>query len=100
MTAGSPLTPRPCREGCGVQVFLARLMPQGTRWGAFELTDRDPSTQAAVGCRVLVGVQAWRPADLVEHFQTTREISEEQARELSGGYSWHRPHHHMGEGER
>lgn len=93
MTTGAPTTKRPCRDDCGTDVILARRQPEG-RWAAFEATDRPPSTQEAIGCWVLVGEQAWRPRDLVEHFQVTREISEERARELAGGHPWHRPHFH------
>lgn len=94
MTAGAPLTPRPCRdEGCEIRIVLARRQPRN-RWAAFEAADRPPGSDAAVGCWVLVGEQAWRPPDLTEHLHVTREISEEAARVLVAGYPWHRPHHH------
>lgn len=77
-------------------MFLAVRAPTPTgqppKWLPFEAADRDPSKAEAVNCRAVVGIQAWRPGDLVEHLMVTREISEEKARELAGGYPWHRPH--------
>ena len=75
MSKGSPLTPRPCRDDtCDVSVIVAARQPHG-RWAAFEAADRNPSTQAAADCWVLIGTQAWRPADLVEQLMVSREIS-------------------------
>lgn len=96
MTAGSRLLPRPCVHSCGSAVFTAMKAPtptgQAPKWIPFEAGDRNPAKDEAVRCWVIVGAQAWRPTDLVEHLMTTREISEEKARELAGGYPWHRPH--------
>lgn len=92
MTAGSPLTPRPCVHGCGTSVVLAQRVGRAGKWSPFEAEDRDPTRPEAVNSWVLVGVQAWQPRDLVEHLHVTQEITEEAARELARGYPWHRPH--------
>lgn len=91
MTQGAPVLPRPCRDDCGTNVLLARRQPGGG-WDVFEATDRNPTSIAAVGCWVLVGAQAWRPHELVEHIHVTQEISAESARDLVNGYPWHRLH--------
>lgn len=99
MTAGAPLTARPCRdEGCDVRVVLARRQPSGA-WAAFEATTTPPESIDAHDCWVLVGEQAWRREHLVEQFHTSREISEEAARGLVHDYPWHKPHHHRDEEE-
>lgn len=93
MTAGAALTPRPCRDGCGTRVVLVMRQPSG-RWGAFEAVTRNPHHLEAVGCWVLVGEQAWRPADLAEQFQTSRHLDGDTARDLVADYPHHRPHFH------
>jgi len=60
----------------------------------YEHTDREPFSATALGCHVLVAGVAWVPRDLIEHFMTTFEISEDRARQLVEGYPFHRPHHH------
>lgn len=91
--AGAPLTPRPCRDGCGIRVVLARRQP-ANRWGAFEEATRNPHHLEAVGSWVLVGEQAWRPPDLAEHYVTSRGLSDDAARDLVNEFPHHRPHHH------
>lgn len=76
-----------------MRVVLAVRQPAG-RWGAFEAEDRAPESMTAHDCWVLVGDQAWRPADLTEHFHTSLEISEAAAGDLVRDYPWHKPHHH------
>lgn len=95
-----PAEPRWCREtGCDMKVILARAPGRGGQsvWIALEAMDRHPESTEAVGCRVLVDGTAWRPQDLIEHFMTRWEISEEKARELVLDYPHHRPHHHATE---
>ena len=88
------LEPRVCRHpGCTVKVVLAQRVSTG-KWAAFQARDRAPWSLEAAGALVLVGTQAWAPADLVEHFHVTQEITEEAARNLVSGHSWHQPHHH------
>jgi hypothetical protein len=89
----SPLRPRWCDHGCGIEIILAFRVDAG-RWVPYEATDHDPTSAAASTCHVLVTDQAWRPADLIEHFQVRFEVTEDKARELAAGYPHHRPHFH------
>lgn len=96
-----PSDPRYCDRdpGCNTLVVVAILAPTPTgqerRWGAFEATDREPFTDRAVGCRVIVGGrQAWKPAELVEDYMVRHEITESAAREIVSGFPWHRSHIH------
>ena len=91
----SSLRPRWCREpGCDVRIILAT---RDGRWLPYEAAERDPGTQATAGSHVLVGAQAWRREDLIEHFMTQFEISREKAEALVIGYPHHRPHFHITE---
>lgn len=96
-----PSDPRYCdrADGCNTLVVVAILAPtpadQERRWGAFEATDREPFTDRAVDCRVIVGGrQAWKPAELVEDYMVRHEITESAAREIVSGFPWHRAHIH------
>lgn len=93
--------PRYCDRDpdCAVQIKLAILAPtppgQEPRWAALEARDREPFSNEAVGCRVLVADrQAWRPQDLIEDYRVRHELSEEAAREIVSGFPFHRIHHH------
>ena len=48
---------------------------------------------------VLLGTQAWRRVDLLEHYLVSREVSEEKARELVDTYPHHLLHTHHQEEE-
>lgn len=96
----APSHPRYCDRdpNCAVQVILAILAPtpegQDPKWAAFEARDLAPFSIEAAGSRVLVGRQAWKPADLIEDYHVRLEITEAAARELISGFPWHRHHHH------
>lgn len=84
---------------CTTLVIVAILAPtpagQERRWAAFEARDREPNSAGSVGCRVIVGRQAWRPADLVEDYtQRHPTATDEEARNFVAGYPWHRIHIH------
>lgn len=86
-------------QDCGIEIRFAILAPtpagQDPKWAAFEAQDRAPFSDAAVGCRVLVAdKQAWRPQDLVEDYRMRLEITEDSAREIVGGFPFHRVHAH------
>lgn len=91
----SPLTPRWCdQQGCSTRIILALRADTG-RWVPYEAEDRTPGSLMAAGCHVLVGAQAWKPSDLVEHFRAQFEITRERAEALVVGYPHHRPHFHL-----
>lgn len=89
-----PDEPRLCRDGCGIKIILAQRA--GTsRWSAYEAADQPPFSQEALGCFVIVANQAWKPAELIEDFQTRGQgMSESQARDVVSGFPFRRPHHH------
>lgn len=85
--------PRECRvEGCQTLVVLARRAPVLASWKAFEYPEHPAWSRPDLW--VLVGDQAWKPLDLIEHWHVTREITEEAARGLVGDYPFHLPHSH------
>ena len=91
-----PLDRRPCNSGCGMDVIIAKRMPLYAGgpavWRALnadEVTDDRRSF-----AYVLVGTQAWRRVDLVEHWHVSQEISEEAARLLVDDYPHHLLHTH------
>jgi hypothetical protein len=89
------MQPRWCNhEGCATRIILA-LRADTRRWVPYEATEREPGSLAAAGAHVLVGNQAWTPADLREHFRVQFEISREKAEALVIGYPHHRPHFHL-----
>lgn len=80
-------------KGCDTRLIFARRA--GTdRHVPLEADDRVPFSQEALGCLVYVAGEAWKPGDLIEHFQTRFEVSENSARALVSGYAFHRPHYH------
>lgn len=87
---------RPCKDtGCDVKIMWATRA--GTdRWVPLEVTDQEPFSVNATGCLVVVGSEAWRPADLMEHFLVRLEgaATEEHLRDLASGYPWRRIHVH------
>lgn len=91
-----PLDRRPCRDNCGQDVILAQRIPTG-KWRALDAT---PVTDDRMSfAMVLVGSQAWRRGDLLEHYVVSREISEDKARELVDTYPHHLLHVHDDESE-
>ena len=90
----SLLRPRWCNhDGCDVRIILALRADTG-KCVPYEAADQSPDAVAAGGCHVLVGTQAWRRADLIEHFQVTFQITTDRAEALVVGYPHHRPHFH------
>lgn len=88
------MSPRRCdRPGCDEPITWASR-PRGGPRLPYEAEDRVPFSDAATGAHVVVAGKAWIPGDLIEHFRTAFEISEDRARELVEGYPWHRPHVH------
>lgn len=87
---------RPCKDpGCDVKIVWAKRA--GTdRWLPLEVADQEPFSVAAVGCVVVVGNVAWKPADLMEHFRVRSEgkATEDHLRDLAAGYPWRRIHLH------
>lgn len=90
-----PLDRRPC-DTCGEPIFFAQRIPSD-QWRAFT------ATPAGVNHRpfayVVIGVQAWRRVDLLEHYLITRQVTEEKARELIDTYPHHLLHTHDREDE-
>lgn len=97
---GAPLRVQWCNQGdgCATRVIVA-LRADTSRWVSYEAEERDPASQASVGCHVLVGRQAWKPAALAEHFRVQFEISEDAAEALVKDYPHHRPHIHLADGD-
>ena len=94
----SPTTPRPCRdEECGFPVIVAQRVAAAGKltWRVFDATPVTDDRRSFA--HVLVGTQAWRRVDLIEHWHVTREISEEQARDLVDDYPHHLLHIHAGD---
>lgn len=89
MTVDRSPRPRTCNV-CGQDIVFATRADTGRRV-PYEAADRPPES---AGCHVLVGDQAWRIPDLVEHFQVRYETTEAAARKLVEGYPHHRPHFH------
>ncbi|WP_372733583.1 hypothetical protein [Nocardioides sp.] len=78
---------------CDTKIIFAKRV--GTdRYVPLEAQDRRPFADESAGCLVYLASEAWKPADLIEHFQTRFEVSEDSARELVCGYPWHRIHLH------
>lgn len=81
--------------GCGESLIFARLA-EDTRQHIALLVEPVPaeSTAAAVA-RVVVGPQAWRPGDLLDHFRATfPSASDNRVRDLVATYEHHLPHSH------
>lgn len=83
-------TPITCRD-CPVRIIFAtrdgRRLP-------YEAETREPFTDAAFGCHVLIGDQAMTLREAIDHVQVRFEVSEAKARDLVAGYPAHRPHFH------
>lgn len=93
----SPMRPRRCNHpDCDTRIILA-VRADTRRWVPYEAAEREPGSLAAAGAHVLVGVQAWRRDDLIEHFRVQFESNREQAEALVVGYPHHRPHYHLTE---
>lgn len=90
-----PTTPRPCRdEDCdGLVIVAQRVAGNGKlTWRVFDAIPVTDDRRSFA--HVLVGTQAWRRVDLVEHWHVTREIPEDQARDLVDDYPHHLLHVH------
>lgn len=81
-----PLDLRPC-ESCGEDIFFALRAPIGNSWRPLDA--RPVTDDRKAFALVLIGHQAWRRVDLLEHYLITRQVDEEKARELVDTY----PHH-------
>lgn len=80
--------------GCDTKIIFARVAGTDRRI-PLEARDRETFSTDATGALVVVAGEAWKPRDLIEHFQTRLGgISEEKARDLVAGYPSHRPHGH------
>lgn len=85
---------KPCRaDGCDVRIVMA-FRTDIRRWAPFEATDVPAFSDQAGGALVLVHDQAWKPRELIEHWQAYHELSEPGARELVSHYPFHRLHYH------
>lgn len=90
-----PSEPRWCNQpGCQTKVILARRAGEEGKWVPLEAADQPAFSELSAGCLVVVDNVAWRPLDLIEHFQTRFEIAEDKARDLVRGYPFHRIHGH------
>lgn len=100
MAHDSPLRKRPCRDGCGADVFVARRMPTG-KWLAFEAAEIPESSDLrhVTGVYLLVGERAFTRRDFIENLHLHRELPEEAARRLADEYPHHKVHHHHREEE-
>lgn len=89
MTRGgkAPLT---CRE-CPTRIVFAS---RNGRRLPYEADAREPFTDRATGCHVVVGEQAMTLTEAIEHVRTRFEVSEAKARDTVAGYPAHRPHFH------
>lgn len=87
-----PLDVRPC-ETCGEDIFFALRAPIGGSWRALNAAPVTDDRKAFA--LVLIGHQAWRRVDLLEHYLVTREVTEEKARELADTYPHHLLHTHL-----
>ena len=85
-----PLDHRPC-DTCGESIFFA-FSPVSESWRALN-ADQVTDDRKAFAL-VLLGTQAWRRVDLLEHYLVSRQVSEEKARELVDGYPHHLLHTH------
>lgn len=93
-----PADRRPCTT-CGASIFFAqRVGRDGLSWRPF---NAEPSTTDGLRqvSHVLIGDQAWRRTDLIEHWHVRQEITEDAARALVDDYPHHLLHqHHTDEG--
>lgn len=87
------MRPRPCREGCGTDILLVhRAGGRRASWLVLEAADLNPDSLEAAYAFVVVGEQGWQLGDYIEHLRVYRGVSEDKARDLAGGYPWHRRH--------
>lgn len=95
MAYESPHAKRPCRDGCGTEVFLARKMPTG-KWLAFDADEipEGSDLRSVQGVCVLIGDTAWTRRDLLENYELVRELPPDRARRLADEYPHHKVHHH------
>lgn len=89
MARGSK-TPLTCRN-CPTRIVFAS---RNGRRVPYEAEAREPFSDAAAGCHVLIGEQAMTLSEAISHFQVRFEVSETKARDAVTGYPAHRPHFH------
>lgn len=88
----STARPKKCRQpDCDDQILIAFAVHL-TAW--IPLEARDVPAYSLPGALVLVNEKAWRPGDLIDEWQATRQLSEPAARALVGDYPFHQPHRH------
>ena len=85
-----PLDRRPC-DSCGESIFFA-FSPVFESWRA--LTAEPVTDDRRAFALVVVNTQAWRRVDLLEHYLITKQVGEENARELVDTYPHHLLHVH------
>lgn len=88
-----PLDPRPCDTCAGSIFFAQRVAGVGKLvWRAFDAAPVTDDRRAFA--HVLVGTQAWRRGDLLEHYLVSRQLADDKARELADTYPHHMLHTH------